>query len=488
MVPELLIYWMEASLKTCKMKIKEMLFLGMFMSFLVGHTQETYTLEKCLDIAFENNFDLKGVKLRAESSKVNLNQSWGDIMPSLNGNYNLGINNGRSIDPFTNGYINQQLTFSNAGLSAGLPIFNGFRLKNAIKQSYLNLKASEMEVEEAKQNLTVRVTLAYLQVLNMRDLLALNKARREVTQKQVDRLVVLYKEGQGNPADYTDMQGQLANDAVSVISSTNSLKQSVADLFLLLGMDSDFNASFEDIDPLRNFTSYPMTDDDIYNEALQNLATFKAKELRQDAAKSAVSVAKAGFTPEISLFGQLNTNYSSAAQLFTENGTAIVNTGDFVDVNGQQYNIMTNQTQYDASDIGYRDQFDNNLSSSYGLAVSIPLFNGFRAKNNVKLSKIALEESQVALQSTKFEYKQSIELAYADMEAALGKYQTLEQQVAAFQESFRVNEIRFNNGVSNVIEYIISKNNLDTAKQNFSMARYEYVLRTKILDYYRGDF
>src|SRR5690606_27965618 len=137
---------MVASIKAYNMKIKKILFLGIFMSFLVGHTQESYTLEKCLDIAFENNFDLKGVKLRAETSKVNLNQSWGDIMPNLNGNYNLGINNGRSIDPFTNGYINQQLTFSNAGLSAGLPIFNGFRLKNTIKQSYLNLKASEMEV------------------------------------------------------------------------------------------------------------------------------------------------------------------------------------------------------------------------------------------------------------------------------------------------------------------------------------------------------
>src|SRR5690606_40262275 len=121
------------------MKI-QLFILGFILFGFSSFSQETYTLEECLDIASENNFDLKGVKLRAESSKVNLNQAWGDIMPNLNGNYNLGINNGRSIDPFTNGYINQQLTFSNAGLSAGLPIFNGFRLKNSIKQSYLNLK------------------------------------------------------------------------------------------------------------------------------------------------------------------------------------------------------------------------------------------------------------------------------------------------------------------------------------------------------------
>lgn len=469
------------------MKI-QIFILGVILFGFSGFSQETYNLEKCLNIAFSNNFDLKGMKLKAESSQVNLNQSWGNIMPNLNGNYNLGINNGRSIDPFTNGYINQQLTFSNAGLSAGVTVFNGFRLKNAIKQSYLNLKASEMEIEEAKQNLTVRLTLAYLQVLNMRDLMELNKDRLEVTNKQVDRLAVLYNEGEGSPADYTDMKGQLANDELVVVSAQNGLKQSISELFLLMGVDSDFNASFEDIDPLKDFDSYPITNDAIYYEALQNLATFKAKQLRQDAAKSAVSVAKASFTPEVSFFGQLNTNYSSAAQLFTETGNTIIESGDFVDINGQPYNVMTNQTQYTASNIGYRDQFDNNLRTSYGLAVSVPLFNGFRAKNNVKLSKIALEESEIEFESTKFQYRRSIELAYADMETALNKYRILEQQVEVFEESFRINEIRYNNGVSNIVEYIISKNNLDSAKQNFSMARYEYVLRTKVLDYFRGDF
>lgn len=470
------------------MKIIQIVILGIFLLGINGFSQETYTLDRCLDIAFTNNFDLKGAKLKAESSKVNLSQAWGDIMPNLNGNYNLGINNGRSIDPFTNGYINQQLTFSNAGLSLNAPIFNGFRLKNTIKQNYLNLKASEMEVEEAKQNLTVNVTLAYLRVLNMRDLLELNKARLEVTQKQVDRLAVLYNEGQGNPADYTDMKGQLSNDEIAVIASNNSLKEGITNLFQLLGLESDFNAFFEAVDPLKDFESYPMDDNAIYNEAIQNLATFKAKALREDAAKSAVRVAKASFTPEISLFGQLNTNYSSAAQLFTETGTAITNTGNFVDVGGQQYDVFTNQTQYNTSNIGYRDQFDNNLSTSYGVAVYVPLFNGFRAKNNVKLKKIELEASQIELQNTKFQYKQSIELAYSNMEAVFSRFQTLQQQVAAFEASFRVNEIRFNNGVSNVIEYIVSKNNLDTAKQNLLLARYEYVLRTKVLDYYRGDF
>lgn len=463
-------------------------FLATFFSLLCSYGQESYTLEECLNIALTNNYDLKGVELKAASSRVNMQQAWGDMMPALNGNYNLGINNGRSIDPFTNSYVNQKLTFSNAGLSLGIPVFNGFKLKNTLKQSYLNLKASEMEIEEAKQNLALNITLTYLQVLNMRDLLKLSKSRQQVTQQQVDRLKILYDEGEGNPADYTDMKGQLASDELAVISARNSLKSAITDLFQLMGVDSDFEALFEDVAPQEESALYALSDDDIYNEALRNLATFKAIELRKDAAKTAVSVARSNFAPQISLFGQLNTNYSSAAQLFTETGSTEVETGSYVNINSNQYNVLTSQTQYAASDIDYKDQFENNLSTSYGVSVSIPLFNGFRAKNNVKLKKIQLEETKTELEQTKFKYRQSIELAYTNMEAALSRYETLEKQVEDFSESFRVNEIRFNNGVSNVVAYIISKNNLDAAKQNLSMARYEYILRTKILDYYRGGF
>ena len=470
------------------MKTKYILLLSLFLVMVMGYSQETYTLDKCLQMAFENNFDLKGIKLRQESSKVNLQQSWGNIMPSLNGNYNIGINNGRSIDPFTNDYINQKLTFSNAGLNISAPIFNGFRLKNSIKQNWFNLKASEMEVEEAKQNLTVRVTLAYLQVLNAQDAIELNKTRLEVTQQQVDRLQVLYDEGRGNPADFTDMKGQLANDQIAMITSENNLKEATLNLFQLLGLEPDTQVAFESMDTLEAFRLYPYSDEEIYTEALQNLATFKAQEYRQDAAKSAVSVAKADYTPEISLFGQLGTNYSSAAQTFTETGSTVVETGSFVNIGGQEYPVFANQSQYDAADINYWDQFDNNLSTSYGVSVAIPLFNGFRAKNSVRLRKIELEESKVELESTKFEYKQSIQIAYADMEAAFNRFQALQEQVGAYEESFRVNEIRFNNGVSNVVEYIISKNNMDSARLNLSMAKYEYLLRTKVLDYYRGLF
>ena len=132
------------------------------------------------------------------------------------------------------------------------------------------------------------------------------------------------------------------------------------------------------------------------------------------------------------------------------------------------------------------DQFNNNLNSAAGISVRIPLFNGFRIKNNVKIEKLRLEETQVNLQQTKFIFKQSIKEAYNNMEASFNRYHILLKQVEAFEESFRINEVRFNNGVSNVVDYIISKNNMDASRLNLNKTKYEYLLRVKILDYYRG--
>ncbi|AOW19885.1 TolC family protein [Urechidicola croceus] len=466
-----------------------LLLLAFFISiFGIGIAQNTttYTLEKCIEIAINNNLDLKSSILNAKTSKINYKQSKLDILPNLNADYNIGINNGRSIDPFTNDYINQELTFSNAGLSLNTTIFNGFRMMNSIKQNKFNLKASEMEIEEAKQNLILEVTLQYIQILNNRDLINLSKSRLETTENQLKRLETLYKEGSINPVNYTDMQGQYSIDEMGVVTAENSLKSSVLELMRLLNLDTNSEKTFENIFGLVASEKYQFSVDEIYKDALQNLATFKSKELKIEAADKGIKVAKSNYFPSISLFGQLNTNYSSVAQSFTETGSTVTETGDFVNINNQEYPVLMNETQFDTSKIDYNDQFDNNLNSVVGVSVNIPLFNGFRAKNSVSLQKIQLEESEIELERTKTTFKQSIEDAYNNMESAFDRYHILLNQVKVFEESFRVNEIRFNNGVSNIVEYITSKNNLDTAKLNLNKTKYEYLLRVKILDYYRG--
>lgn len=447
--------------------------------------EKKYSLNDCITLALENNLALKSAKNAEKSSKINYNQAKTDLLPSLNGSYNLGINNGRSIDPFTNDFINQQLTFSSANLSLNATIFNGFRLLNSLKQEKLNSTAANLEVEQEKQNLILNVTLGYLQVLNAKDLLVLNEQRLVVTNNQLKIQKDLYDLGRENPADYTDLLGQKASDETNILSAKIALNNAKLNLRNLLNLNSSIDISTDDF--LFSLDKYQFTCAQVYKDALMSLATFKAGELRVASAKKGVSVAKAQYIPEISLFGQLNTNYSSAAETFTETGTSVVNTGDFVTINNQDFQVLTNQTSFQANQINYLDQLENNLNSVIGVSLRVPIFNGFRAKNNVALERVRVEESLIALEQTQIEIKNAIEQVYFDMEAAYSRYQSLSKQVTAFEKSFDINKIRFNNGVSNFLAYITSKNNLENSKINRSIAKYDYYLRVKVLDFYRGQ-
>ncbi|WP_299113133.1 TolC family protein [uncultured Winogradskyella sp.] len=471
------------------MKLKHVIITLTFVMSLGGYSQnstlKSYTLDECISIALENNLDLKSTDLRANSAKINYRQSLWNMAPSVNGNFNLGVNDGRSIDPFTNDFINQELTFSNLGLSLNMTIFNGFRLLNSAKQNLLNKKASEMETEAAKQDLVLNVTLTYLQVLNAKAVLDLNKARLEVTKQQLKIQEDFYKNESGNPADYNDILGQLASDETSVLNSESNYNSTKLSLVQLLNLKNDID--IQALDLMFDIEEYGLTSDDVFKAALENLATVKAQKLRLKASKKGVSVAKAQFTPEISVFAGINSNYSSAAQIFNATGTSIVDTGDFVTLGGQNLPVQSEQTNFEAQQIEFSDQLDNNLNTVVGISVSVPLLNGFRAKNNVALEKINVEESLLQLERTHLDIKNTIAQVHFDMEATYNRYQSLQRQVDAYQESYRINEIRFNNGVSNFLNYITSKNNLDNAKVNLANTKYEYLLRVKVLDYYRGN-
>ena len=461
------------------------LFFFQLLNVVGQVTTTTYNLQECIDLALINNLDFKSAQLRTQSADVNFKQSKNALLPTLNGNYNIGQTSGRSIDPFTNSYINEKLTFSNAGLRLGATVFNGFNLINRWRQQKLNLLASEMESEDQKYNLILNVTLAYLQVMNTKDLYTLAQNRLKSTNDQLERLKSMFDENMGNPAEYRDLQGLKANDDANLINSKNNFEDSKLALRELLNVNEDLDVAAIDV-PI-SFSSYDESFEDVYIQALQNMAIVKAGEYRLEASKKGVSVAKSGYAPEISLFANLNTNYSSAARIFNANGSSIVDTGDFVTIGGQDFPVNTEQTNFIADEIPYKEQFENNFNSSAGIAVNIPLFNGFDTKNRVALEKIKKEEATIALERIKLQLRTAISQTYKDMNAAFERYEVLQKQNEAYQESLRINEIRFTNGVDNSVSFIISKNNLENARVNLNNAKYEYVLRLKLLEYYKGS-
>ncbi|MCX2718462.1 TolC family protein [Lentiprolixibacter aurantiacus] len=463
------------------------LFLLLSLQFSMARGQSqvpTYSLQECIDMALANNLDLSLAKLSTETAEVNFKQSRNELLPRLNGNYNIGNAAGRSINPFTNTYINEKLTFSNAGLSLDATVFNGFRLLNQWRMEKLNWQAAQMEKEDARNNLILNVTLAYLQVVNTKDLYNIAKSRLESTNGQLERLASMFEEEMGNPAEYRDFQGLRSNDESNLITAKNNYEDALTALKELLNTGEELDVELIDI-PL-DFVQYGDSLEEVYQLALENMASVKAGEFRLEASEKQVAVTRAGYVPEISFFANLNTNYSSVAQIFNETGTSIVETGDFVDISGTTYPVLTEESSFDSEQISYRDQFENNLFSTVGIQVNIPIFNGFQARNNVVLQKIKKEESRVNLDRIKLQLRTAIEQTYKDMAAAYERYQILQSQNEAYQESMRINEIRFINGVDNSVSYIIAKNNLETARVNLNNAKYEYLLRVKLLDFYKG--
>ncbi len=444
------------------------------------------SLQQAVDIAIKNNIQVKQTELRVETADINRKQAKANMLPDLNGDFNYGWNNGRNIDPFQNVYVNQQLTGSNLALSSNLLLFNGLQVRNLIKQNSLTHEATKMDLQQNKETLTMNVILNYLQVLSNEDMIINLKNQAEVTRTQVARLQVLVKEGAVGQYQLSDMKGQLANDEITIINAVNSGELSKLTLCQLLNIPFDKNLALERNDAPMPSEIYPGTTEDIYATAKKQLPVVRAGELRVESARKSVAVEKGAFMPRIGLYGNLFSNYSSAATTNVQTGVTDVQTDNYVLLNNLKAPVYTPQQQYNTEQIAYGNQMKNNIGSSFGVAAQVPLFNSFRTRNRVAQARVTEKNAQLEKSQIELNLRQQIEQAHANMRASYNRFQAFQRQFAEYSESFRANEIRFNTGVINAFEYLSAKNNLDRATLNLTQVRYEYIFRTRILDYYQG--
>lgn len=464
------------------------IFLGMIILYAAAGMAQgrKITLQHAIQAALKNNINTRQSELQMRNAELNYTQAKYNRLPIVQGSYDYGSNSGRSIDPFTNGYINQSLTSSNLNAQGSLPIFTGFQLRNTIRQNELAFATATMQWQQSKDELTLLVILAYLQILSNEDALVLSRQQAEVSRQQVERLVIMAQEGATPPGNLSDLKGQYAGDQLGIINAENNLSTSVLTLTQLMVEPYDSTLQLDRSGFDSTVKMYGSLPDEIYAAALEKLASVKASELKVQSSAAGVKVASSAFYPRLSLYGVLNTNYSSAAMLNQKLGTSEVANGDWVVVNGNNLPVMTNQTNYASEKIKYGTQLNNNLSTAYGLSMSIPLFNAFRNRTNVKLAKNVERNDQIVADNVKFQLKQSIDQAYVNITTTFKRYLILQEQSDAYAESFRIASIRFQNGVINSPEYLIAKNNLDRSNAMIITARYEFLLRSKVLDFYMG--
>jgi outer membrane protein len=161
-------------------------------------------------------------------------------------------------------------------------------------------------------------------------------------------------------------------------------------------------------------------------------------------------------------------------------------TSDYVTVGGSQIPVYSPQSNYLSQRISYGDQLANNFNSSISIGIQIPILNGLRARSNLNQAKIAEKSTAFVAETAKTQLRQLIDQSYVNMNYAFEKYQTLARQLDDYTNSFKAAEIRFNAGVNTSVEYLLAKNNVDRTNANFVSAKYDYLLKAKVLDFYQG--
>lgn len=472
-----------------KMLIMKKLFLYVLiiMAACTASSQtNSINLQQAVETGIKNNLDVRQSDLQMQTAAVNLRQARANMFPALEGFANHGINQGRSIDPFTNSFSNQSINYAGYGLNSSVVLFNGLAIRSNIKQNAFAYEATKLELQQQKDEITMNIILAYLQALNSQDLLTQSRNQAAVSKQQVERLEILNKEGAIPPAQLYDLKGQLAQDELAIVNNQNNENVSKLTLSQLMNVPYNKDLQLERLSLDQFSTNYDITPEEIYKMAVEQLAIVRAAQLRTQSAEKGVKTARGDFYPSLALNGNLTTNYSSAANRDIFLNTTDVQTNAYVLVNGLKAPVIGPRDNYLSEKIKYNEQLDNNLFTSVSLGLRVPIFNALQTRSRVRIAQINQKNAELVEQTTRTQLSQAIERAYFNMTAAQDRYKVLTDQVAAFQESFRLAEIRFNEGVITSVDYLVAKNNVDRANINLISARYDYVLRTKILDYYQS--
>ncbi|MHA8080248.1 TolC family protein [Aquirufa regiilacus] len=445
------------------------------------------SLSQAVDIALQHNLTVKSYEVNLKNAELTYQQAKYNQLPSLGGNINQAASFGRSINPYTNGYDSRNINYNNVGLNANLTLFNGGQLRNTILQNEFALKATQQDLQSMRENIALQVVLSYLSILNAEDQLSIAQAQTEITKLQIDRTQKLVTAGTLPVSNVLDLKAQLANEESNVVSFQSSLDINKLTLQQLLNDSSIRMFDLQRIQvPVPSSKAYDLSVDAIYAKALEIQPLVRAADFRVQGASKGVAVAKAFRLPTLSMSGSWSANQSNALRTIELLGTQTVNLGS-VAIGGTSYPVSTVQPKYgEGSTVGYFDQLNNTQNKVISLNLNIPIFAKYANRTRVVQAGLQKENAEIEAERARLTLRQNIEQAYVNMVNAANKYEASSTQVSALEESFRASESRFNAGTIDFVSYNLQKTNLDKARLALIQVKYDFVFRTKILDYYQG--
>ncbi len=448
---------------------------------------QTMTLEQCIDYALKNNIQIKQSELNTELSKVTLTQSKAELLPSLNANASHTYNIGRTVDRFTNQFADAQVLSQNFGLSTDVNLFSGFQNINSIQQNKFAYLAGKYDVEKMKNDVSLNIATAYLQILYSMELVDNAKNQMGITSAQADRTKILVEAGSIARGMLLDIQSQLALEELTVTNAQNQLDIAYLNLAQLLNMPSAEGLTI--VKPELNVGTDALltaTPTQIYNAAVSNLPEIKSAEFKVKSAEKSVDVAWGGVSPRLSFSASYGTGYSGASQRFLTPPTfqGYSPNGDITSSGDTVYSPIFSSGTLEK--IPFFDQYNDNVNKSFGFFLTVPIFNRLQTKTAIDRARIQKMNADLTVESTKLQVQKNVQQAYADASAGLKKYNASLKAIEAMQESFKYTEQKFNVGLLNTNDYNDAKNKLIKTQSDLLQAKYEYVFKTKVLDFYQG--
>lgn len=445
-----------------------------------------WTLEQCIQYALEHNIQVQRNEISQKIAEQDVKSSKYNILPTLNGFASHSYNFGQTIDPFSNQFATTQVRSNQFSLSSAFTVFDGFQTMNTIKRNQANLDASRYDLEKMKNDISLNVANQYLQILFNLELKKNAENQLEVTDLQMKRVEKQVDAGALPEGDLRDIEAQYASEELRKINAENQLKLSRLNLMQLLRLEptTDFKIKSPKLDNFQGVAEL-ISPVSLYQTAVEIMPEIKSAEYNLYSSEKSASIAKGNYSPTLSISGSIGSGYSGNNREVDK--TIILPpkpNGNFTS-NGEMVYAPSMIPVY--KDKTFTNQLDDNSNKSIGFRLNIPIFNGLSTRTNVQKAKLNISRAKLAVEDSKLQLRQNIESAHSDAVAALKRFKAAEKSVEALELSFQYTQQRFDVGMVNSFNFTNEKNRLNDAQSELLQAKFEYIFKSKVLDFYRGE-
>lgn len=407
---------------------------------------KTWTLQECLDYAYENNIQVRQSRNTHLSGIEDTKQAKAALFPLLTAS---------TTQSYTN-YPSSEVADNNSytgtyGITAGMTIFEGGKLRTAVKRQKVQNQMDALSVEESVNDIRIAIVQAYMQCLYAADAVRINRSTAEASKAQRDRAEEMLRAGSISRVDFAQLQSQYSSDEYQVVVASSTLDNYKLQLKQLLELDimEEMNPAVPGVKEENVLKALP-SKDEVYATALKVMPQIRRGELGIEAAKLEEKSARAGFFPSISLSASVGTGHMSNNDF--ESGSQIWN------------------------------RFNENV----GLTLNIPIFSNRKNRTAVNKAKIALNDSYLEWTSLQKELLRNVESAYLDAVSAQAQYLSAREKEKYARESYELTSEQFRVGVKNTVELITAQNEYSAAQQQVLQAKYLTLLSIELLNIYQG--